>query len=96
MIYDPVLPNLTWPDAWAQVGKVVKAVRLLHGGELWGEPARTMAGLSNLRSGLRHTYPMRIEETALALLAGAGLGIALMDVLQTGIMETVRVIKQAG
>ena len=95
LIYDPVLPNLTWPDAWAQMGEVVKAVRLLHGGELWGEPARTMAGLSNLRSGLRHTYPVRVEEAALALLAGAGLGLALMDVLQPGLMETVRVIKQA-
>jgi 5-methyltetrahydrofolate corrinoid/iron sulfur protein methyltransferase len=96
LIFDPVLPNLTWPDAWTQVGEVVKAVRLLHGGELWGEPARTMAGLSNLRSGLRHTYPLRVEETALALLAGAGLSLALIDVLQPGLMETVRVIKQAG
>ena len=96
LIYDPVLPNLTWPDAWAQVGEVVKAVRLLHGGELWGEPARTMAGLSNLRSGLRHTYPVRVEEAVLGVLAGAGLQIALVDVLQPGLMETVRVIKQVG
>ena len=94
LIFDPVLPNLTWPDAWAQVGEVVKTIRLLHGGELWGEPARTMAGLSNLRSGLRHTYPVRVEEAALALLAGAGLEVALVDVLQPGLMETVRVIKQ--
>jgi len=94
LIFDPVLPNLTWPDAWAQVGEVVKAVRLLHGGGLWGEPARTMAGLSNLRSGLRHTYPLRVEEAALSLLAGAGLRLALVDVLQPGLMETVRVINQ--
>jgi 5-methyltetrahydrofolate corrinoid/iron sulfur protein methyltransferase len=94
LIFDPVLPNLTWPDAWTQVGEVVKTVRLLHGGELWGESARTIAGLSNLRSGLRHTFPLRVDETALALLAGAGLGIALVDVLQPGLMETVRVIKQ--
>jgi cobalamin-dependent methionine synthase I len=94
LIYDPVLPNLTWPDAWDQVGEVVKAVRLLHGGGLWGEAARTMAGLSNLRSRLRHTYPVRVEEAALGLLAGAGLGIALVDVLQPGLMETVRIIKQ--
>ena len=95
LIFDPVLPNLTWPDAWTQVGEVVKAIRLLHGGELWGDPARTMAGLSNLRSGLRHTYPLRVEEAALALLAGAGLGVALVDVLQPGLMETVRIINQA-
>jgi 5-methyltetrahydrofolate corrinoid/iron sulfur protein methyltransferase len=96
LIYDPVLPNLTWPDAWAQLGAVVQAVRLLHGGELWGGPARTMAGLSNLRSGLRHTYPLRVEEAALALLAGAGLGVALVDVLQPGLMQTVKLIQQAG
>lgn len=95
LIFDPVLPNLTWPDAWAQVGEVVKAVRLLHGGELWGEPARTMAGLSNLRSGLRPTYPLKVEEAVLGVLAGAGLQIALVDVLQPGLMETVRVINQA-
>jgi 5-methyltetrahydrofolate corrinoid/iron sulfur protein methyltransferase len=95
LIFDPILPNLTWPDAWSQVGEVVKAVRLLNGGELWGEPARTMAGLSNLRSGLRHTYPLRVEEATLALLAGAGLSIALVDVLQPGLMETVRIINQA-
>jgi len=95
LIFDPVIPNLAWPDAWAQVGEVVKTVRLLTGGELWGEPARTMAGLSNLRSGLRDTYPLRVEEAALGVLAGAGLSLALVDVLQPGLMETVRVINQA-
>jgi cobalamin-dependent methionine synthase I len=94
LIYDPVLPNLTWPDAWAQMGEVVKTVRLLHGGELWGEPARTMAGLSNLRSGLRQTYPVRVEEAVLGVLAGAGLQIALVDVLQPGLMDAVRTINQ--
>jgi 5-methyltetrahydrofolate corrinoid/iron sulfur protein methyltransferase len=94
LIFDPVIPNLAWPDAWAQVGEVLKTVRLLHSGALWGEPARTMAGISNLRSGLRETFPLRVEAAALALLAGAGLTIALVDVLQPGLMETVRVINQ--
>ncbi len=94
LIFDPVLPNLTWPDAWEQTAATVKAVRLLAGGEVWPEPARTMAGLSNLRSGLRHTYPVRVEEAALGVLAGAGLNIALVDVMQPGLMETVRVINQ--
>jgi 5-methyltetrahydrofolate corrinoid/iron sulfur protein methyltransferase len=94
LIFDPVLPNLTWPDAWAQMGEVIKTVLLVHGGEAWKGSARTMAGLSNLRSGLRHTYPERVEEAALGVLAGAGLGIALVDVLQPSFMDTVRVINQ--
>lgn len=94
LIFDPVIPNLAWPDAWAQVGEVLKCVRLLQAGSLWGDPARTMAGISNLRSGLRETYPLRVEEAALSLLAGSGLTIALVDVLQPGLMETVRVINQ--
>jgi 5-methyltetrahydrofolate corrinoid/iron sulfur protein methyltransferase len=94
LIYDPVLPNLTWPYAWEQVVAVVKTVRLLANGEVLQKPARTMAGLSNLRSGLRHTYPVKLEEAGLGVLAGAGLQIALIDVLQPGLMETVRVINQ--
>ncbi len=96
LIFDPVLPNLSWPDAWEQTRAVVKTVRLLASGEILQTPARTMVGLSNLRSGLRHTYPVRVEETALGFLAGAGLQIALVDVLQPGLMETVRVINQVG
>jgi 5-methyltetrahydrofolate corrinoid/iron sulfur protein methyltransferase len=96
LIFDPVLPNLAWPDAWLQVGEVVKAVRLLAQGEVWGAPARTLVGLSNLRSGLRRSYPARVEEAVLALLAGAGLDMALVDVLQPGLMETVRIINQVG
>jgi len=96
LIFDPVLPNLTWPDAWPQVGEVVKAIRLLAGGQIWEKPARTMVGLSNLRSGLRDTYPVRVEEAVLGVLAGAGLEIALVDVLQPGLLDTVRVINQVG
>jgi cobalamin-dependent methionine synthase I len=96
LIFDPVLPNLSWPDAWEQTRAVVKTVRFLAGGEILQAPARTMVGLSNLRSGLRHTYPVRVEEAALGVLAGAGLQIALVDVLQPGLMETVRIINQVG
>jgi 5-methyltetrahydrofolate corrinoid/iron sulfur protein methyltransferase len=94
LIFDPVLPNLSWPDAWLQVQEVVKAVRLLGTGALWGGSAATMAGLSNLRSGLRAAYPLEVEEVCLALLAGAGLTYALADVLQEGFMDTVKLIKQ--
>ncbi len=95
LIYDPVLPNLAWPDAWEQTRAAVKTVRLLAGGEILQTPARTMAGLSNLRSGLRRTYSVGVEAAALGVLAGAGLQIALVDVLQPGLMEIVRDINRA-
>jgi len=94
LIFDAVLPNLSWPDAWVQVGEIVRLVRLLADGALFQSQARTLVGLSNLRSGLRRTYPSRVEEACLYLLAGAGLSWVLADVLQPEVMETVRLINQ--
>jgi 5-methyltetrahydrofolate corrinoid/iron sulfur protein methyltransferase len=94
LIFDPVLPNLSWPDAFAQVGAGIKTVRLLADGAIFQEEARTMVGLSNLRSGLRRCHPSRVEEACLGLLAGAGLTVALADVLLPGLMETVRFINR--
>jgi 5-methyltetrahydrofolate corrinoid/iron sulfur protein methyltransferase len=94
LIFDAVLPNLSWPDAWAQVGAIVKLVRLLADGALFQSQVRTLVGLSNLRSGLRQTYPNTIDEACLYLLAGAGLTWVLADVLQPNLMETVRFINQ--
>jgi len=94
LIFDPVLPNLRWPDAFDQVGAVLKAVRLLAGGDIFSVPAATMAGLSNLRSGLRQIYPLKLEETCLSLLAGAGLSFVLMDMLQPELVETMKIIEQ--
>jgi len=87
LIFDPVLPNLRWPDAWPQAGADLRIVRYLASGALFGAPARTMVGLSNLRSGLRNLYPVQMEITVLALLAGAGLSLALIDVLNPALVE---------
>jgi len=94
LIFDPVLPNLSWPDAWEQVRECIKTVRLLAAGAVFPEPARTIAGLSNLRSHLRRVYPLEVEVTCLSLLAGAGLSIALADVLQPGFKEGTRLIRE--
>ena len=80
LIFDPVLPNLSWDDAFFRVAESIKAVRLLSSGAVFQEPAQTMVGLSNLRSGLRRRYPWQIEETCLHMLAGAGLEYVLADV----------------
>lgn len=94
LIFDPVLPNLSWPDAFTQVGEIVRLVRLLADGALFQSQARTMVGLSNLRSGLRRAYPSRVEEACLYMLAGAGLSWVLADVLQPELMGAVRLINQ--
>jgi cobalamin-dependent methionine synthase I len=96
LIFDPAIPNLRWPDAWTQAGEVVRAVRWLAGGEIFGEPARTMAGISNLRSGLRNQYPVQVDTHFLAMLAGAGLTIALADALAPEVSETVKFIQGLG
>jgi 5-methyltetrahydrofolate corrinoid/iron sulfur protein methyltransferase len=94
LIYDPVLPNLSWPDVYYQTTAVIKTVRLLAGGALFGEPGRTMVGLSNLRSGRRQLYPLELETACLGLLAGAGLDIALLDVFQPGLLTQVHLLQQ--
>ncbi len=92
LIFDPVLPNLRWPDAWSQTGAGFQTVRYLASGSLFGVPVSTMVGLSNLRSGLRDMYPDQLEITVLALLAGAGLSLALVDVLNPALQEQIHLI----
>jgi cobalamin-dependent methionine synthase I len=94
LIFDPVLPNLRWPDVWPQTGAGFKTVRYLASGSLFGVPASTMVGLSNLRSGLRGLYPVEIEITVLALLAGAGLSLALVNVLDPILREQLQLLAQ--
>lgn len=94
LIFDPVLPNLSWPDVYYQTSADIKTIRLLASGAVFGEPARTMIGLSNLRSGRRQLYPLELEATCLGLLAGAGVSIVLLDVLQPGILVQVHRVQQ--
>jgi 5-methyltetrahydrofolate corrinoid/iron sulfur protein methyltransferase len=94
LIFDPVLPNLSWPDAYSRVGEDIRAVRLLASGAVFQEPCRTMVGLSNLRSGAKQRFPVALEKTCLSLLAGAGLTLALADVFQKDIMAEFHQINQ--
>ena len=87
LIFDPVLPNLSWDEAFYRISECVKTVRLMASGAIFQEPVRTMVGLSNLRSGQWSRYPATIEQTALAALAGAGLSICLANVLNTDLMQ---------
>ncbi len=83
LVFDPVLPNLSWPDFFPLLGESIKMVRMLSIGEIFGEPRKTIAGLSNLLSAQRNMpHPPGIEETTLAALAGAGLSIVLCNILR--------------
>lgn len=94
LIFDPVLPNLRWPEAWPQTGAGLKTVRYLASGALFGVPGHAIVGLSNLRSGLRRVYPVQLEITVLALLAGAGLSHALVNVLDPTLREQAQFMAQ--
>ncbi len=93
LILDPVMPNITWPDAYAQVSAVITLVRLLSGWSVFPEPMTTMVGLSNLLSGQRRRFPVSLEHHCLGLLAGAGLHVALANVLRPDLMSTFRLIR---
>lgn len=92
LIFDPVLPSLRAEDARVQIAEGVKTVRALSSGAILGAPARTMAGLSNLRSGFRKRIPPSVDQTCLALLAGAGMEFILADALDPQVLDTLRLV----
>lgn len=94
LIIDPVLPNLSWPDVYYQTSAAINTIRLLASGAVFGTPVRTMIGLSNLRSGRRQLFPVELEATCLGLLAGAGVEMVLLDVLQPGLLAHVHQVQQ--
>jgi cobalamin-dependent methionine synthase I len=87
LIFDPVLPNLSWDEAFYRISECIKTVRLMASGAIFQDPVQTMVGLSNLRSGHLSQYPALIEQTALAELAGAGLSICLANALNSDLMD---------
>jgi 5-methyltetrahydrofolate corrinoid/iron sulfur protein methyltransferase len=93
LIYDPVLPNLSWDDAYFRISEDIKTVRLLSSGAIFQEPARTMVGLSNMRSGMSGRKPVSFEQTCMGLLAGAGLSIVLANVLQPDLVNSYNLIE---
>jgi len=94
VIFDPVLPNLSWHDAFQRFSETLTAVRLLTSGAIFEGPATTIAGLSNLRSGLKKQYPADLDVVGLGLLGGAGLQCVLANALDPHISKAWRLIKQ--
>jgi 5-methyltetrahydrofolate corrinoid/iron sulfur protein methyltransferase len=94
LIFDPVLPSLSWDDAFLRIAEDIHTVRLLATGAILQEPVRTMVGLSNLRSGHSRAYSGEIDLTVLTLLAGAGLHIALANVFNPALLELSAMLKR--
>ncbi|MBF0497326.1 MAG: dihydropteroate synthase [Deltaproteobacteria bacterium] len=80
LIIDPIVPPLMWQDGPAQAREVLTVIRLLP--ELLGFQVRTVAGLSNLTSGLGPSKKrLHLEEAYLAMLAAADLDMVLLNAL---------------
>lgn len=92
VIIDPVVPPLSWQDGIIQARAVLTAIRSLP--DLLGFPVRTIAGLSNLGTGVKDRGKRGLmEQSYVAMLAIAGLSYALMDVLDP---DLVRPAKASG
>lgn len=87
LIIDPVVPPLVWDDGIVQARAVLEVIRMLP--EVLGFPVKTIAGLSNLTTGLNDRYrKTRIEQAYIPMLAYAGLDYLMMDVFNPETLDT--------
>lgn len=89
IIIDPVIPPLAWEDGILQVRAVLAFFKALP--DLLGFNVRTIAGVSNLTTGAVDKKSKNlIDTTYLAMLAGAGLDYALLDIFNTDLVHTAK------
>lgn len=89
IIIDPVIPPLAWEDGIIQARAVLDFLQTLP--DLLGFPVRTIAGVSNLTTGADNPHQKKLmDATYLAMLAGAGLDYALLDILNTDLVNTAK------
>ena len=79
LIIDPVIAPLSWDNGIRHNRAVLKVIATLP--DLLGVPVRTIAGISNLASGpFPRARKIELERTFLAMLAAAGLDMALLNI----------------
>jgi 5-methyltetrahydrofolate corrinoid/iron sulfur protein methyltransferase len=89
LIIDPVVPPLIWQNGHMQAMEVIKVIRTLP--DLLGFPVQTIAGISNLTSGPgNQEVKPTFEQCYTAMLAEAGLSMALINVFHSGIVAAIR------
>jgi len=97
LIFDPLMPHFSWPDASAHLQADLDFIRLACSGALFNEPAKTVIGLSNFYSGHEGEEVYKKERTCLTLLAGSGLGHVLLNLFRSELMgELVRINQFVG
>lgn len=88
-IIDPVVTPLLWNDGVKRNMEFLKIIRMLP--DVLGFPVRTIAGLSNLTSGIRDMDKRIILQNAfLPMLAASGLTIVLMNMLNIPLVKTAK------
>ena len=93
IIVDPVVAPLAWQDGNRQNMAVLEVIRTLP--ELLGTPVRTIAGLSNLTTGApRPDMRNNFQSAFLPMLAAAGVGMILMNVLDQEVLRTARTCRR--
>ena len=89
LIIDPVVPPLIWQNGQAQAMEVVSVIRTLP--DLLGFKVDTIAGISNLTCGPGNQEQKPVfEQSYTAMLASAGLTMALVNVFHAGTMAAIR------
>ena len=89
LLIDPIIPPLIWPNGQIQAMEVLQVIRTLP--DLLGFPVDTIAGISNLTTGPGNQEQKPVfEQTYTAMLASAGLTMALVNIFHTGTMATIR------
>lgn len=79
LIIDPVVAPLMWENGARHNRAVISVIGMLA--DLFGFPVRTIAGISNLTTGPGPKEKKRVMEAGfLAMLAGAGLSMALVNI----------------
>jgi 5-methyltetrahydrofolate corrinoid/iron sulfur protein methyltransferase len=89
LIIDPIIAPVMWENGNRQDMEILSVLRTLP--DLLGFPVRTIAGISNLTTGQGpRDKKLLLERASLAMLAAAGLTMALMNVFHTESVLTAR------
>ncbi|MBA4367091.1 MAG: dihydropteroate synthase [Desulfobacterium sp.] len=96
LIIDPVIVPLSWQNGNQQAKEILIFFHTLP--DLFGFQVKTIAGLSNLTSGLISGHgnmkkKLLIERTYLPMLASAGLDMALFNIFHNQTVEVARACK---